>query len=234
VTDPGAAGWLADLASPGWGEDESEGSEAARILDLVQRLAAHQAPILPAFERSGSVSLVAMGIGIDVARQLPQRVEALVVVEIGATVLAAPWLSDARARERALARGLRAADRLLPPGDLDVGRDTGTWGAIAGATAIAAGRAPEEIGSIVSSAASLALAPASVTQADVEYCALRVGHASASALLAAVLVDSGFVGDPQAIDELRDRLGIPGAPAETGRPDPIARIGTGAMEEALR
>lgn len=233
MTDPGATGWLAYLASSAEGEDESEGGGAARILDLVQRLAAHQAPILPTFAHSGSASLVAMGLGIDVARQLPLRAEALVVVEIGAAVLAAPWLSDERARERTLAVGLHAADRLLPPGDLDIGRDTGTWGAIAGATAISAGRAPREIASIVSSAASLALAPVSVTQADVEYCALRVGHASASALLATSLVDSGMVGDPQAIDELRDRLGIAGAPAEMVRPDPIARIGIRAMEEAL-
>lgn len=234
MTDPGATGWLADLASPGWREDEGERVEAERILDLVQRLAAHRAPFLPAFEQAGSASFAAMGIGIEVARQLPPRPESLVVVEVGAAVLAAPWLSENRVRQRALALGLRAADRLLPPGDLDVGRDTGTWGAIAGAMAIAADRAPKEIAVIASSAASLALAPAGVTQADVEYRALRVGHASASALLAAMLVDAGFVSDRQAIDELRDRLGIAGAPAETDRPDPIARIGMRAMEEAVR
>lgn len=233
MTDPGATGWLAHLASPGWGEDEGERVEAERILDLVRRLAAHQAPILPAFEQSGSASLTAMGIGIEVARQLPPRPESLVVVEIGAAVLAAPWLSDERGRRRALALGLRAADQLLPPGDLDVGRDTGTWGAIAGAMAIAADRAPKEIAVIASSAASLVLAPVSVTHADGGYCALRVGHASASALLAVAIVDSGFVGDPQAIDELRDRLGVAGAPAETIRPDRIARIGIRAMEDVI-
>ena len=166
--------------------------------------------------------------------QLPPRPEALVAVEIGAAVLAAPWLRDEALRESALVRGLRVAERLLPPGALDLGRDTGTWGAIAGAMAIAVDRARGEIAQIAWTAASLALAPVTVARTDIGYGALRVGHAAASALTAVSLVDSGFVGDPQAIDELRQRLGVEQQPADDHRRDTIARVGLAAMEEAIR
>ena len=236
MIDPaGLASWLDPLASRDQGQDEPEHAQATRILDLVRRLAARQAPVLPAFEQPGSASVVAMSIGADVAQQLaPRRPETLVVVEIAAAVLAAPWLSGQHDQESALVRGLRVADRLLPRDDLDMGRDTGTWGAIAGAMGIAADRARDGIATVACSAASLALTPVTSSHLDVSYCALRVGHASASALLAVSLADAGFVADPQAIDELHDRLGVVPAAAQEERADRIARVAVRAMEVTVR
>lgn len=235
MSDPtGIAAWLDQSTAPRQAQEGHERPHAARILDLMRRLGARQSPILPRFDEEASAhSLAALSIGTVVAQQLPARPEALLVAEIGAAVLAAPWLSDEFAQEAALERGLGVADRLLPVGP-ELGRDTGTWGAIAGAVAVASDRAPEEIAQIACAAASLALAPVVVSQADIGYSALRVGHAAASALIAVSLVDAGFVSDSQAIDELRSRLGVDHEPASDRDREAMARVALKAMAEAMR
>ena len=206
---------------------------AARILELVAVLSTRGSDTTPDFGPDPGGSLAALQNATTVALAVGPDVGGLVVVEAAAAVLAAPWLADRDARTACLLDALQVAGELLPPGRPEPGRDTGTWGGVAAAIGIGRRDRPDQMRQIACIAASLALAAVPATEGDKAYLAIRSGHAAASAVLAVTLADAGFVGDLQAIDELRKRLGTTAAPPVAGRSAELATRGVKLLEEAV-
>jgi len=218
------------LGEPG----DEERQFGVRILEAVGALAASPMPFAPAAEGDPDGSLTALRVATTVALAVRPQADALIVVEVAAAALGAPWLADDAARLRALVAGLRIASRLLPDGVLDAGRDSGSWGAIAGGVGVAQGGDREEQARIAYIAASLALAPVPVADNDHAYLAMRSGHAAASALLAVTLASAGFVGDVEAIASLHERLGVASESEPRRGAAELARTGLELLEQAVR
>ncbi len=217
--------------------DDEKGPDrqsAARILELVVALAAAPAPFIARVEDDPRGSMTAFRIATTAARTLAAHPESLVVVEVAAAVQSAPWITDDASRLEAMVDGLRVAGRLLPGGALDVGRDTGSWGAIAGAVGVGRRARPDLMRQIALIAGSLSLAPVAAGEVDDAYLAVRAGHAAASALLAVTLAEAGFVGDVQAIDELQDRLRVSDQVGEGRNVAELAAHALERMEAAIR
>lgn len=217
--------------------DANERMVSGRILAVVQALAdrANRRELAPRSDPGGSSTALRMGIAAGRALG-PEASIALNAVEVAAAALAAPWLRSSSARERAVAVGLNAVGRLLPPGGGDAGRDVGTWGCIGGAIGLDfADRPPDRREAVVTVAASLALAKVDRISSGEGYAAVRAGHGAASALLAVIFVDAGLTGDPEAIGTLRERLGVASAEAGSHRADGnLAQEALVLLELALR
>lgn len=221
---------LDELGTP----SDDERQLGVRILAAVGVLAARPLPFGPAAEGDPGGSLTAQSVATTVALAVRPRADVLIVVEIAAAALSAPWLADDAARLQALVAGLRIAGRLLPDGLLDAGRDSGSWGAIAAGVGVAPRDDREEQARIAYIAASLALAPVPVADNDEAYLAMRSGHAAASALLAVTLASAGFVGDVEAIDSLHERLGVASASGPRRGAVELARAGLELLEQPVR
>jgi len=218
------------LGTPG----DEERRLGVRILKAVGVLAASPLPFVPAAEGDPGGSLTAQSVATTVALAVRPQADVLIVVEIAAAALSAPWLADDAARLQALVAGLRIAGRLLPDGVLDAGRDSGSWGAIAGGVGVAPRDDREEQARIAYIAASLTLAPVPVADNDDAYLAMRSGHAAASALLAVTLASAGFVGDVEAIDSVHERLGVASESGPRRGAVELARAGLELLEKAVR
>lgn len=227
-----AAGTVASLMAAVGEPSEEERAVSRRILEAVRNLAASAGDARKQLESDPSGSSTALHLATSAARALGPlpRTAALVTVEVASSVLGAPWIASESVCERAIAKGLSLAGRVVPHEDGDAGRDVGTWGGIAGAVAIDPYGTSERWAVVASIAASLALAPVSLASSGHDYAALRAGHGAASAVVAVLLADAGFVGDPEAVETLRERLGAAQWPEPSRYDGWLAREGLELLE----
>lgn len=176
----------------------------------------------------------ALRIATAAAREVELQVPALLGVEIAAAVIAAPWLTDDRDGAATTWRAMRIAERLLPEAEVDPGRASGSWGAVAAAAAIDGSRNPHRPGTVADLAAALALESVAAAGSAGGYLALRAGHAASTAILAILLADAGFVGDPASITTLRQRLAVGPEPESVPQAGHLARAAADLLERSQR
>lgn len=206
---------------------EQEVAVGARAVAVLRRLAQRDDVAL----EEGPVA--AQRLAVVAARHVEQRVDALMAVEIGSAALAAPWLATEESRAEAIGTGMRVAERLLPVTDVDPGRDCGSWGAVAGAVAIDAGRGLRRSEWVAGLAAALVLESIPDVALVDGYIALRVGYAASTALVAVMLADAGFVADPESLATLGERLGVTAYPVAVTDAGKLGREAADLLERSL-
>lgn len=221
---PASLAAVAELGSPTAEERDIGG----RILAAVRILASREG-VAPAHGPTAALRLASAA-----ARHAEPRVAGLTAVEVAAAAMAAPWPPDDDARAVATWTGMRVVERLLPgAADGELGRDTGTWGAIGAAVAIDGLRGLDRAETVASLAAALALEPVAGAGAGHGYLATRAGHAASVALLAVALADAGLVDDPLALATLDGRLGLGPRGEAVVRGGRLARLAVELLERSV-